>query len=92
PSASLGDDKGLYEPVHGSAPDIAGQGVANPLAMILSAAMMLRYSFNEEEAARAVERAVASVLEEGYRTGDLHLGEGKLVNTKEMGDLVAGRV
>ena len=92
PSASLGDDKGLYEPVHGSAPDIAGQGVANPLAMILSAAMMLRYSFNEEEAARAVERAVASVLEEGYRTGDLHRGDGKLVNTKEMGDLVAGRV
>ena len=89
PSASLGEDKGLYEPVHGSAPDIAGQGVANPLAMILSAAMMLRYSFNLEKAARAVEAAVVYVLEEGYRTGDLHRGEGKLIKTREMGDLVA---
>ena len=92
PSASLGEEKGLYEPVHGSAPDIAGEGVANPLAMILSAAMMLRYSFDLEEAARAIESAVVSVLEEGYRTGDLYRGEGKLVKTKEMGDLVVERV
>ena len=92
PSASLGDEKGLYEPVHGSAPDIAGQGVANPLAMILSAAMMLRYSFHLEEGARAVESAVISVLDQGYRTGDLYRGQGRLVKTREMGDLVAERI
>ncbi len=92
PSASIGEEKGLYEPVHGSAPDIAGQGVANPLATILSAAMMLRYSFSQEEAASAIESAVVSVLGEGYRTGDLYRGEGIKVKTKEMGDLVAERI
>lgn len=92
PSASLGDSKGLYEPVHGSAPDIAGQGIANPLAMILSAAMMLRYSFNQEQAARAIESAVSFVLEDGYRTADLYRGEGIRVDTGPMGDLVAERI
>ncbi len=92
PSASLGDFKGLYEPVHGSAPDIAGQGIANPLATILSAAMMLRYSFHQEEAARCIEKAVEQVLNEGYRTADLYRGEGEKVNTSQMGDLVAERV
>ena len=92
PSASLGEEKGLYEPVHGSAPDIAGQGIANPLAAILSAAMMLRYSFHLEQEAQAIESAVVSVLEAGYRTKDLYRGEGKLVKTQEMGDLVAERI
>jgi 3-isopropylmalate dehydrogenase len=72
PSASLGEGSfGLYEPIHGSAPDIAGQGVANPLATILSAAMMLRHSFNLETEAKAMEKAVEAVLDEGYRTPDL---------------------
>lgn len=92
PSASLGQEKGLYEPVHGSAPDIAGQGIANPLATILSAAMMLRHSFQLDREAKAIESAVVSVLEEGYRTRDLYRGEGKLVSTQEMGDLVAGKI
>lgn len=92
PSASLGQGKGLYEPVHGSAPDIAGQGIANPLATILSAAMMLRHSFDQDREAKAIESAVVSVLEEGYRTSDLYRGKGKLVRTQEMGDLVAGKI
>ncbi len=92
PSASLGQGKGLYEPVHGSAPDIAGQGIANPLATILSTAMMLRHSFDQDEAATAVESAVVSVLEEGYRTSDLYRGKGKLVKTQDMGNLVAGKI
>lgn len=89
PSASLDvDGRGMYEPCHGSAPDIAGQGKANPLAMILSAAMMLRYTFAEAEAAQAIEDAVSKVLDLGYRTGDI-LSEGnKLVSTVEMGDAV----
>jgi len=88
-SASLGaGDVSLYEPVHGSAPDIAGQKKANPIATILSVAMMLRYSFQMEEEAAAIEKAVAEVLEAGYRTGDI-MEEGKnLVNTEEMGDLI----
>ena len=95
-SASLGTGKGpgLYEPIHGSAPDIAGKNIANPLATILSAAMMLRYDFKMEEEARAIEDAVNKVLDEGYRTVDIAGNEekckqsGKLVGTKEMGDLV----
>jgi 3-isopropylmalate dehydrogenase len=89
PSASLdANGKGLYEPIHGSAPDIAGKGVANPLATILSAAMMLRYSLNQEAAARRVEAAVATALARGLRTADIALpGEAK-VGTKEMGDAV----
>mgnify|MGYP002411297430 FL=1 len=92
PSASIGGEVGLYEPSHGSAPDIAGQKKANPLATILSAAMMLRYSFNLEEEARLIEQTVRTVMEEGYRTPDL-MEEGKtLLNTEEIGDLVAARI
>jgi 3-isopropylmalate dehydrogenase len=89
PSASLDEkNKGLYEPSHGSAPDIAGKGVANPLATILSAAMMLRYTFNDEAAASRVETAVKKVLAQGFRTGDIYEPGTKRVGTKEMGDAV----
>ncbi|MGI6114169.1 MAG: 3-isopropylmalate dehydrogenase [Mahellales bacterium] len=88
-SASIGGDVALYEPAHGSAPDIAGQQKANPLATILSAALMLDLTFNMQEEARAVEAAVQSVLEEGYRTPDLMHSGGKEVTTAQMGDLVA---
>lgn len=93
PSASLGDGKlGMYEPIHGSAPDIAGKGIANPLATILSSAMMLRHSFGLEEEAKLIEKSVVSVLEEGYRTGDI-MSEGmKLVGTKEIGQLVLDKI
>ena len=89
PSASLDQNgKGMYEPCHGSAPDIAGQGKANPLATILSVAMMLRYSLNETVAADRIEKAVESVLDQGLRTGDI-MSEGcKLVSTEEMGEAV----
>jgi len=94
PSASLGEGRfGLYEPIHGSAPDIAGQGIANPLAAILSAAMLLRHSLQLEGAARAVEEAVADVLDQGYRTPDIAApaeeGSGpSSVTTQQMGDLI----
>ncbi|KHD34724.1 3-isopropylmalate dehydrogenase [Clostridium acetobutylicum] len=89
PSASLRNDSfGMYEPIHGSAPDIAGQDLANPLAQILSVAMMLEYSFNMTEAARDVEDAVEKVLNSGYRTGDIYTEGSKKVGTKEMGKLV----
>jgi 3-isopropylmalate dehydrogenase len=89
PSASLDENnKGLYEPSHGSAPDIAGKGVANPLATILSAAMMLRYTFDMEDAARRIEGAVKKVLAQGFRTGDIYEPGTRKVGTKEMGDAV----
>jgi 3-isopropylmalate dehydrogenase len=89
PSASLdARNKGLYEPIHGSAPDIAGKGVANPLATILSAAMMLRYSLGQSEAADRLERAVQQVLAQGYRTADIHTPGTRKVGTVEMGDAV----
>ncbi len=89
PSASLdAKGKGMYEPIHGSAPDIAGQGVANPLATILSVAMMLRYTLNEPALADRVEQAVSKVLDQGYRTGDIWTEGTKKVGTKEMGDAV----
>lgn len=93
PSASLGEGAlGLYEPIHGSAPDIAGQNKANPIATILSVAMMLRYSFNLSDEADAIEQAVNVVLEEGYRTGDI-LSEGmKLTTCTEMGNLIAQKI
>ena len=91
PSASIGGQVAMYEPAHGSAPDIAGQKKANPLATILSAAMMLRYSFGLEEEALVIETAVVKVLEEGYRTADLMEPGRTLVNTEEMGTLVAER-
>ena len=89
PSASLDEkSKGMYEPCHGSAPDIAGKGVANPLATILSVAMMLRYTFAQEEAAQRIEVAVKKVLAQGFRTGDIYEPGTKRVGTKEMGDAV----
>ncbi|WP_296322895.1 3-isopropylmalate dehydrogenase [Treponema sp. UBA3813] len=100
-SASLGDGTGpgLYEPIHGSAPDIAGKDIANPLATILSAAMLLRYSFKLETEAKAIEDAVNAVLDAGWRTGDIagsHMAEvkaqGKLVGTKKMGELVVAEL
>lgn len=90
PSASLAQGNfGMYEPVHGSAPDIAGQDKANPMATILSAAMMLRYTFGLGQEADAIENAVKSVLDQGYRTPDLFAGEGTLVGTAEMGRRIA---
>ena len=89
PSASLdANNKGLYEPCHGSAPDIAGKGVANPLATILSVAMMLRYTFANDAAARRIEDAVKKVLAQGLRTGDIYEPGLKQVGTREMGDAV----
>lgn len=93
PSASLGDGTlGLYEPIHGSAPDIAGQDKANPIATILSCAMMLRYSFRNEGAARLVENAVERVLDKGYRTADIASFGGVVVGTEEMGRLIADEI
>jgi 3-isopropylmalate dehydrogenase len=83
---------GLYEPVHGSAPDIAGKGIANPIGTVLSVAMMLRHSLGLGEAATAVERSVEGVLAEGYRTADIAGDGGDVVTTAEMGDVIAGGV
>ena len=92
-SASLGKTKlGLYEPSHGSAPDIAGKNIANPIATILSAAMMLRYSLDLDKEADAIEAAVAAVLKEGYRTTDIYSEGCTKVGTDKMGDLIAERV
>ena len=92
-SASLNETKfGLYEPSHGSAPDIAGKDMANPIATILSAAMMLRYSLDLDEAADAIEAAVKQVLKDGYRTGDIMSDGCTKVGTVQMGTLIAGRV
>ncbi|QIT54702.1 3-isopropylmalate dehydrogenase [Aquisalimonas sp. 2447] len=89
PSASLDEEgRGMYEPVHGSAPDIAGQDLANPLATILSVAMMLRYSLGEAAHAERVQRAVGRVLDQGLRTPDIHTGDTRRVGTREMGDAV----
>ena len=90
PSASLdANGKGLYEPIHGTAPDIAGKGIANPLATILSAAMMLRYSLKQEQAAARIEAAVTKVLKSGLRTADIHTAGTRKAGTEEMGDAVA---
>ena len=92
-SASLNKDKfGLYEPAGGSAPDIAGQGIANPIAQILSVVMMLRYSFNLEDAATAIENAVSKTLEDGIYTADIAVDPSKAVNTKAMGDAIVDRI
>ena len=86
---SLGEgSRGLYEPIHGTAPDIAGQDKANPMAALLSTALMLRLSFNQEEAAQAIEDAVDAALAEGYRTSDIAQPECRLVGCKEMGRIV----
>jgi 3-isopropylmalate dehydrogenase len=88
PSASIGGTVGLYEPVHGTAPDIAGQGIANPIAAVLSAAMLLRYSLNMGPEADRIEGAVRRVLEQGHRTRDIAATGEKALGTKEMGDLI----
>ena len=92
PSASLGGKVGLYEPVHGTAPDIAGKGIANPIAAILSAAMLLRYSLNRGADADRVEAAVLRVLEQGHRTADIRGAADKAVGTQQMGDLVCRQI
>lgn len=92
PSASIGDTApGLYEPIHGSAPDIAGQNKANPIATILSVAMMMRYSFNLPQEADAIEQAVDAVLAEGWHTADI-AGEGEAIGTVEMGKLICDKI
>jgi len=93
PSASTGDKTSVYEPIHGSAPDIAGQGIANPIATIESAAMMLRYSLGEEKAADLIEKAIRNVLKDGYRTKDLSAFDAKeVLSTTEMGDVIANYI
>jgi 3-isopropylmalate dehydrogenase len=92
PSASLGGKVGMYEPVHGSAPDIAGQDKANPLATILSVAMMLRHSFDQGDAAERIEKAVEDVLNQGYRTADIQEPGCQLVGCKQMGQLVRDKI
>jgi len=93
PSASLDENgKGMYEPIHGSAPDIAGQGVANPLATILSAAMMLRYSLDRSDLADRLEQAVRAALDEDLRTPDIHSGSSRRVGTAEMGNAVVAQL
>lgn len=91
PSASIGEKYALYEPIHGSAPDIAGKGIANPLATILTVALLLRYSLKREDLASIVERSVEEVLIEGYHTLDINI-QGETVSTTRMGDLVLGKV
>jgi 3-isopropylmalate dehydrogenase len=88
PSASLGNGRAIYEPIHGSAPDIAGQDIANPIASILSSAMMLKYSFNMDNAADEIDKAVRKVLEKGYRTGDIYEKGTTKVGCQEMGRLI----
>jgi 3-isopropylmalate dehydrogenase len=98
PSASLGARRakhgqfGLYEPIHGTAPDITGQGKANPLAAILSAAMLLRHSLGLKSAASALERAVRKTITDGFRTADIALRGEKVTSTREMGDAVIARL
>ncbi len=92
PSASIGGKVGMYEPVHGSAPDIAGKDMANPLATILTVALMLRYSLDQGDAARRIEKAVGDVLNEGYRTADIQEEGCRLIGCKEMGRLVREKI
>ncbi len=92
PSASIGKETSLYEPIHGSAPDIAGKGIANPLGTILSAALLLRYSFNAEAAAVDIENAVKKALADGYRTADLFSDGFKKANTADMTQAVLANI
>ncbi len=93
PSASIGGKIGVYEPIHGSAPDIAGQGKANPIATISSASMLLKYSLNEIEASLSIDKAIAKTLHEGYRTGDMaKYGAKKICSTSEMGDIIVSNL
>ena len=89
PSASLNKDNvGMYEPIHGSAPDIAGQDIANPLATILSVSMMLRYSLNQSDLADKIDQSIVKVLDQGYRTRDIASDGDNIIGTNEMGDKV----
>ncbi len=93
PSASVGGKVGLYEPIHGSAPDIAGQGIANPIATIASAAMMLKYGLGEIDAAKAIDDAIKKALQDGYRTGDIGAFDAKeIVSCSEMGSIIANNI
>ncbi|RKJ76523.1 3-isopropylmalate dehydrogenase [Butyricicoccus sp. 1XD8-22] len=93
PSASIGETgRGMYEPIHGSAPDIAGKGIANPIATILSCAMMLRYSFGLSDEADAIESAVEKALNDGHRTADIAYGGEKILSTSEMGEKIRGNL
>lgn len=93
PSASIGGKVGIFEPIHGSAPDIANQGIANPMATILSAALMLRYALNEENAAKCIENAIRRALKDGYRTQDLaSFGAKEICTTSEIGSIIANYV
>ncbi|MCL2670315.1 MAG: isocitrate/isopropylmalate family dehydrogenase, partial [Syntrophaceae bacterium] len=92
PSASQGEKTAMYEPIHGSAPDIAGKDLANPIAMILSTAMMFRLSLGLADAAEAVEKAVGAVLKAGFRTKDIHQPGTTIIGTREMGDRIAEQV
>ncbi|MCI0501548.1 MAG: 3-isopropylmalate dehydrogenase [Epsilonproteobacteria bacterium] len=93
PSASTGEKTAVYEPIHGSAPDIAGKGIANPIATISSASMMLRYSLGETAAADAIDNAIKKAMRDGYRTGDLAAFDAKeVVNTTKMGDIIANNI
>ena len=93
PSASLGDSlRGLYEPIHGSAPDIAGKGIANPIGTVLSAALLLRYSLKLEAEAQAIEHAVEAALDAGYRTADIAPKGDKISTTREMADAIINRI
>jgi 3-isopropylmalate dehydrogenase len=90
PSASMGDKTAVYEPIHGSAPDITGMGIANPIATISSASMMLRYSLNQSQAANKIDNAIKKVLSDGYRTKDISLYDAKeILTTSQMGDIIA---
>jgi 3-isopropylmalate dehydrogenase len=88
PSASLGAHVGLFEPIHGSAPDIAGKSIANPIATIASAAMMLSFAFKLEKEAELIEQAIIKTLDLGYRTKDIHSPGMRIVGTTEMGDAI----
>ncbi len=93
PSASMGDKTAIYEPIHGSAPDIAGKGIANPIATIESAGMMLRYSLNESIAADKIDAAIKKTLKDGFRTSDLAAYDAKeVVKTSKMGDIIANNI
>ncbi len=93
PSASIGGKSAIYEPIHGSAPDIAGLGIANPIATIASASMMLRYSLQQEKAADCVDYAIQATLKEGYRTKDIaSFGAKKICNTQELGSIIAQKI
>lgn len=92
PSASLGDGTPIYEPVHGSAPDIAGKGLANPIALLNSIAMMFRYTFSRPLVALAIEEAISTILLRGYHTADMKLEGGKQVGSEEIGDLIISEI